>query len=170
MRQIVGDRSIDEVIILSRQEIAWEATLLLQALLDKYETGINIRTINLQNVVPPVAVQPAFNEVNSAMQEEERIVNEAHQEYNRIIPQARGMALQTVEQAHGYAINRVNQARGDAQKFLSIYEHYRRAQAVTKQRMYLETMEEVLRKVDRVYIVDENQKSLLPHLDLGRGR
>ena len=170
MRQIVGDRSIDEVIILSRQEIAWEATLLLQALLDKYETGINIRTINLQNVVPPVAVQPAFNEVNSAMQEEERIVNEAHQEYNRIIPQARGMALQTVEQAHGYAINRVNQARGDAQRFISMWDQYRLARNVTRQRMYLETMEQVLQNVDRIYIVDENQQSIIPFLDMGRGR
>ena len=170
MRQIVGDRSIDEVIILSRQEIAWEAHQLLQALLEKYETGINIRTINLQNVVPPVAVQPAFNEVNSAMQEEERIVNEAHQEYNRIIPQARGVALQTVEQAHGYAINRVNQASGDAQRFTSVWEQYRLARNVTRQRMYLETMEQVLTNVERIYIVDEDQRSVIPFLDMGRGR
>ena len=170
MRQIVGDRSIDEVIILSRQEIASEVHQLLQQLLDRYETGIAIRTVNLQNVVPPEIVQPAFNEVNSAMQEEERIVNEALQEYNRIIPQARGIARRTVEQANGYAINRVNQAQGDAQKFISVHENYRRAQNVTKQRMYLETMEDVLKKVDKVYIVDEEHKSLLPLLDLGSGR
>jgi membrane protease subunit HflK len=170
MRQIVGDRSIDEVIILSRQEIAWEAMLLLQSLLDKYETGINIRTINLQNVVPPLPVQPAFNEVNSAMQEEERIVNEAHQEYNRIIPQARGIALQTVEQAHGYAIQRVNTARGDAQRFIAMHEQYRLARNVTRQRMYLETMEQVLQNVERIYIVDEDQRSIIPFMDMGRGR
>jgi len=170
MRQIVGDRSIDEVIILGRQEIAWESMLLLQALLDKYNTGIVIRTINLQNVVPPVAVQPAFNEVNSAMQEEERIVNEAHQEYNRIIPQARGIALQTVEQAHGYAVNRVNSARGDAGRFIAMHDQYRLARNVTRQRMYLETMEQVLQNVERIYIVDEDQRSVIPFLDMGRGR
>jgi membrane protease subunit HflK len=170
MRQIVGDRSIDEVIILGRQEIAWESMLLLQSLLDKYNTGIVIRTINLQNVVPPVAVQPAFNEVNSAMQEEERIVNEAHQEYNRIIPQARGIALQTVEQAHGYAVNRVNSARGDAARFIAMHDQYRLARNVTRQRMYLETMEQVLQNVERIYIVDEDQRSVIPFLDMGRGR
>ncbi|MCL1826970.1 MAG: FtsH protease activity modulator HflK [Candidatus Cloacimonetes bacterium] len=170
MRQIVGDRSIDEVIILNRQEIAYEVHELLQKLLDKYETGIAIKTVNLQNVVPPEIVQPAFNEVNSAMQEEERIVNEALQEYNRVIPQARGQARKTVELANGYAINRVNQAQGDAAKFISVYENYRKATAVTKQRMYLESMEEVLKKVDKVYIVDEKQQSLLPLLELGKGR
>ena len=169
MRQIVGDRSIDEVIILNRQEIAFEVHELLQKLLDKYETGITIRTVNLQNVVPPEPVQPAFNEVNSAMQEEERIVNEAHQEYNRIIPQARGKARQTIEQAHGYAVNRTNQATGDAQKFISIYQTYRSAQNVTRTRMYLETMEDVMDKVDKIYIVDENQRNLLPMVNMGGG-
>jgi len=170
MRQIVGDRSIDEVIILNRQEIAYEVRELLQKLLDRYETGIAIKTVNLQNVVPPDPVQPAFNEVNSAMQEEERIVNEALQEYNRIIPQARGRARQTVELANGYSINRINQAQGDAQKFISIHNSYRQAQNVTKQRMYLETMEEVIKKVNNIYIVDEKQQNLLPLLDLGKGR
>jgi membrane protease subunit HflK len=104
------------------------------------------------------------------MQEEERIVNEAHQQYNRVIPEARGKARQTVEQAHGYAINRVNQAQGDAQRFISVYENYRRATNVTKQRLYLETMEEILNKVEQVYIVDEKQQGLLPLLELGKGR
>jgi membrane protease subunit HflK len=104
------------------------------------------------------------------MQEEERIVNEAHQEYNRIIPQARGKARQTIEQAHGYAINRVNQAQGDAQRFISVYENYRRATTVTKQRMYLESMEEILNKVEQIYIVDESQRGLLPLLEMNRGR
>jgi len=170
MRQIVGDRSVDEVIILNRQEIAFEVHELLQKQLDKYNTGIVIRTINLQNVVPPESVQPAFNDVNSAMQEEERIVNEARQEYNRIIPQARGKARQTVEEAHGYAINRVNQARGDAEKFISIYQNYRTATAVTRQRMYLETMEDIINKVEKVYIIDESQKSILPFMNMGQGR
>jgi membrane protease subunit HflK len=169
MRQVVGDHSVDEVIILSRQEIAFEAHNLLQKYLDKYGTGIEIRTINLQNVTPPVPVQPSFNEVNSAMQEEERIVNEARQEYNRVIPEARGKAKQTIERAEGFAINRVNRARGDAHRFINVWEEYRKAQDVTKQRLYIETMEEVLNKVEKVYIIDEDQKGLLPHLDIGKG-
>jgi len=169
MRQIVGDRSIDEVIILSRQEIAFAMQELLQQQLDKYETGISVKTVNLQNVVPPEVVQPAFNDVNSAMQEEERIVNEARQEYNRIIPSARGKARQTIEEANGYAINRVNQARGDADKFTSIYRTYANARNVTRQRMYLETMEEIMNTVEKVYIIDENQKNIIPFLEMGRG-
>jgi len=169
MRQIVGDRSVDEVIILSRQEIAIEVHELLQQQLDKYETGISVKTVNLQNVVPPEVVQPAFNDVNSAMQEEERIVNEARQEYNRIIPSARGKARQTIEEANGYAINRVNQAKGDADKFISIYRTYANARNVTRQRMYLETMEEIMNTVEKVYIIDENQKNIIPFLEMGRG-
>jgi membrane protease subunit HflK len=170
MRQIVGDRSIDEVIILNRQEIAFEVHELLQKQLDYYDTGILVKTINLQNVVPPEPVQPAFNDVNSAMQEEEKIVNQARQEYNRIIPQARGQARQAIEEAHGYAVNRVNQAQGDADKFNSIYEQYRRATNVTKQRMYLETMEQILPKVEKIYIIDQDNKGILPFLDMGKGR
>jgi membrane protease subunit HflK len=169
MRQVVGDRSIDEVIILNRQEIAFEVQEILQKQLDKYATGIVIRTINLQNVVPPQAVQPAFNEVNSAMQEEERIVNEARQEYNKIIPQARGIARQTIEEAHGYAINRVNQAQGDADRFNAIYAQYRRATNVTRQRMYLETMEEILPKVEKIYVIDQDNKGLIPFVDFSKG-
>ncbi|MDD4156638.1 MAG: FtsH protease activity modulator HflK [Candidatus Cloacimonetes bacterium] len=169
MRQVVGDRSVDEVIILNRQEIAYEAQELLQRYLDKYETGIIVRTINLQNVVPPESVQPAFNEVNSAMQDEERIVNEARQEYNKIIPEARGKAKQTIENAKGYAINRINQAEGDATKFISIYNNYKKAKAVTNQRLYIETMEEVLNRFDKIYIIDEDHKSLIPFLDVNKG-
>jgi len=167
MQQIVGDRSIDEVIILNRQEIALQVQDLLQRQLDMYETGISVKTINLQNVVPPELVQPAFNDVNSAMQEEERIVNEARQEYNRIIPQARGKARQAIEEAHGYAINRVNEAKGDAEKFIAVYNNYRNARAVTRQRLYLETMEEIMNTVEKVYIIDENQRNMIPFLEMG---
>jgi len=167
MQQIVGDRSIDEVIILNRQEIALQVHDLLQKQLDTYETGISIKTINLQNVVPPELVQPAFNDVNSAMQEEERIVNEARQEYNRVIPQARGKARQAIEEAHGYAINRVNEAKGDAEKFTAIYNNYRNARAVTRQRLYLETMEEIMNTVEKIYIIDENQRNIIPFLEMG---
>ncbi len=169
MRQVVGDHSVDEVIVLTRQEVAFEAMNTLQQHLDEYETGLVIRTVNLQNVTPPLPVQPAFNEVNAALQEEERIVNEARQRYNQVIPEARGKALQVVEQAEGYAINRVNRATGDANRFTEVWREYNRAKSVTRTRLYLETMEEVLQKPDKIYIVDEEQPGLLPLLDLEKG-
>jgi modulator of FtsH protease HflK len=169
MRQVVGDRSVDEVIVLSRQEIAYRASQILQDRLNDYDTGLEIRTLNLQNVTPPLPVQPAFNEVNAALQEEERIVNEARQKYNQIIPEARGKAKQVIEQAEGYAINRVNRASGEASRFTDVWREYNRAQAVTRKRLYLETMEGVLPKLEKIYIVDQDQKGLLPLLDLEKG-
>ncbi len=169
LRQIVGDRSVDEVIVLSRQEIAFDSRQVLQEHLDNYGSGIQITSVNLQNVTPPIPVQPSFNEVNSAMQEQERIVNEARQRYNQVIPEARGKALQVIEQAEGYAINRVNRATGEAARFVDVWREYNRAKTVTQKRLYLEAMEEVLPNIDRIYIVDETQQGLLPFLDLQKG-
>jgi len=166
MRQVVGDHSVDEVIVLNRQEVAYETRMILQQHLDDYETGLEIRTVNLQNVTPPLPVQPAFNEVNAALQEEERIVNEARQKYNQIIPEARGKARQVVEQAEGYAVNRVNRATGEANRFTDVWREYNRARTVTRRRLYLETMEEILQNLDKVYIVDEDQSGILPLLNL----
>lgn len=166
MRQVVGDRSVDEVIVLSRQEIAYEARMILQQLLDDYQAGIDVRTVNLQNVTPPLPVQPAFNEVNSALQEEERIVNQAQRRYNDEVPRARGRARQTIEQAEGYAINRVNRAKGETNRFLEILAQYNRAKEVTKKRLLLETLSEVLPELEHLYIVDENLKGVLPILNL----
>lgn len=169
MRMIVGNRSVDEVIVLDRKEIAFKAKKNLQTLLDKYNTGIEIVTIKLQNVNPPVAVQPAFNDVNSAKQEQERIINNAWEKYNKNIPEAEGKAKQTIEQAQGYAISRVNSAQGDVQKFVQVWKQYRNAKKVTKRRMYLETMQEILPKLDKVYIVDDKVKGILPLLNLNTG-
>jgi len=168
-RQIVGDRSGDEVIVLSRKEIADDVQVELQRTLDEYESGIEIYTVNLQNVNPPEPVKPAFNDVNSAKQEKERILNEAWQNYNQIIPEAKGKAKRTIEEAEGYAVNRVNRATGDADKFIQIYNQYRNAKTVTKKRLYLETMQEILPKIEKVYVVDDDLKGLLPLLDLGAG-
>ncbi len=168
-RQVVGDRSGDEVIVLSRKEIADEIQVGLQQKLDNYNAGIEIYTINLQNVNPPERVKPAFNDVNSAKQEKERIVNEAWQNYNHVIPEARGKAKRTIEEAEGYAINRVNRANGDAQRFIQMYNQYKFAKSVTKKRLYLETMQKILPKVEKVYVIDEEQKGILPLLDLGKG-
>ena len=168
-RQIVGDRSGDEVIVLSRKEIADEIQILLQQKLNYYEAGIEIYTINLQNVNPPERVKPAFNDVNSAKQEKERILNEAWQQYNKIIPEAKGKAKRTIEEAEGYAVNRVNRAKGDADRFIKMYNQYKNAKSITKKRLYLETMQKILPKVEKVFIIDEDQSGILPLLNLDKG-
>ena len=170
VRQIVGDRSVDEVIILDRKDIAFRSEKMMQVVLDEYRAGIEVVTIKLQNVNPPDKVKPAFNAVNSAKQEKERITNDAWQKYNQVIPEAKGKAKRTIEEAEGYAVNRVNRAEGDAKKFIEIWNKYRTAKTVTKKRLYLETMQEILPKVEKVYLVDEDQKGILPLLDLGRGK
>ncbi len=168
MRQVVGDRSVDEVIVLNRQEIEDEAHLLTQEVLNEFETGLKVVTVLLQVVNPPEPVQPAFNEVNEARQEKERIINEALEAYNKVIPQAKGEAEQTIRQGEGYATNRVNRAKGDANRFLAVWKEYSRAKDVTRRRLYLETMLEVFPNLDNIYVVDEQQKGLIPLLQLAR--
>ena len=166
MRQVVGDRSVDEVIILARREVALEAEEQLQIILDSYETGIQVVTLELKDVNPPDPVKPAFNEVNEAKQEKEKMVNEAWEAYNKVIPKASGEAERTIRQAEGYALNRVNRAEGDANKFLAVWQEYTRSKDVTRRRIYLETLNEVLPKIGRKYIVDSDQKGLVPLLRL----
>jgi len=167
MRQVIGDNSVDEVIILSRKKIALDAAQLMQELLSEYETGIDIVTVNLQDVNPPVPVQSAFNEVNEARQEKERIINEAREAYNKVIPQAKGEAEQLILEAEGYATNRVNRAKGDADRFVSVWQEYSKAKDVTKRRLYIEMMKEVLPTVDKKIIIDDKLQSLIPLLQLG---
>ncbi|MDP8203662.1 MAG: FtsH protease activity modulator HflK [Candidatus Tenebribacter mawsonii] len=169
IREVVGDRSVDEVIVLNRKEIADKSEIMLQEQLDVYKAGLEIVTINLQNVNPPEAVQPAFNNVNSAKQGKERIINEAWQNYNQIIPEAQGKAKRTIEEAEGYAINRVNRANGDASRFIQMYNQYRYSKTVTRKRLYLEMMEKVLPKVEKKYIIDDKANNVLPLLNLGQG-
>ena len=166
MREVVGDRSVNEVLTVGRQEVASEVEKRLQELCDEYETGIKVEQIVLQDVNPPDAVKPSFNEVNQAQQEREKMINEAKSEYNRVIPKARGEAQQTVQRAEGYATDRVNRARGDADLYTALLAAYRRAPDVTRRRLYLETMTEILPKVKRKVIVDDQLKSVLPLLNL----
>lgn len=168
IRQIVGDRSVDEVIVLARKEINDLTQINLQNILKEYNTGVEIVTVNLQNVNPPDKVKPAFNNVNSAKQEKERIVNEAWEAYNKVIPEAKGKAKQTIEEAEGYAVNRINRAQGEADRFAKIYAEYKNAKTVTRKRLYIETMEEVIPKVNKLYIVDEDMKGILPLLNLDK--
>lgn len=166
MRQVVGDRSVDEVIILSRREVALKAKQALQEILDSYGTGIHVVTVELKDVNPPDPVKPAFNEVNEAKQEMERMVNQAWETYNKAVPKASGEAERTIRQAEGYELNRVNRAKGDANKFLAVWKEYNRSKDVTRRRLYLETMNEVLPKISKKYIVDSEQKGLVQLLRL----
>ena len=166
MREVVGDHSVSEVLTIGRIEMAQLAEKMLQEILDKYDSGIDIVVVKLQGVDPPDPVKPAFNDVNEAKQEKEKVINEAWEAYNNIIPKAKGEAQQTIRNAEGYALNRVNRSKGDANKFLAVWEEYRKAKDVTRRRLYLETLNEILTKVERKYIIDANQGSLLKLLNL----
>jgi membrane protease subunit HflK len=166
MREVVGDRSVNEVLTVGRQEIAAEVERQLQELCDQYDTGIKVEQIVLQNVNPPDAVKPSFNEVNQAQQEREKMINQARADYNQVIPRAKGRAQQTMEQAQGFATDRVNRARGDAELFTQVHAAFQRAPEVTRRRMYLETMAEIYPKVKRKIILDPTIKGVLPLLPM----
>jgi membrane protease subunit HflK len=170
MRAIVGNRYGDEVLTLARVEIAASAQKELQTLLDFYNAGVQVVTVKLQDVNPPKPVQPAFNEVNEARQQKERMINEAQEAYNREIPKALGNAKRMVTEAEGYMAERVNRASGEAQRFDEVLNAYNQAKEVTKRRFYLESMQKVLENAGKVYVVDEQVKGLLPFMDLTKGR
>lgn len=167
MRQIVGDRTVDEVITVGRQEIEFQSLAELQRLVNLFELGLVVDQVQLKDVNPPEAVQASFNEVNQAQQERERAINLAKGEFNRAIPQAGGTADQKVREAEGYATRRVNEAEGDVSRFLAVLEQYALAPEVTRQRMFLETVQEVFPRLGRRVVVDDQMKSLLPFLPLG---
>ncbi|MCF6157421.1 MAG: FtsH protease activity modulator HflK [wastewater metagenome] len=166
MREIIGDRSVVEVLTFGRQEIADAVTVKLQDICDQYETGIRVEQVALQDVNPPDPVKPAFNEVNEAQQEREKLINQARSEYNRVIPKAKGEAAQKIEEAEGYALERINEAQGDAAKFHAIFTAYMKAEEVTRQRIYLETMSKILPKVGRKLITDQEISGILPLFQL----
>lgn len=166
MREIIGDRSVDEVLTIGRQEISVAAQVKLQELCDQYETGIKVDQVVLQDVNPPDRVKPSFNEVNQAQQEKEKLINQAQSEYNKVIPRAAGEAEQLIQEANGYALERINIAKGEAARFNSLFTAYRTAKDVTRQRIYLETLNKILPKVGKKLIVDEEIKGLYPLLDL----
>ncbi len=165
MRLVVGDRSINEVIN-KREELAIKARLLLQDEMDKAESGINIVTVELKETNVPERVQSSFNEVNQATQEKEKLVYQAKEEYNSAIPAARGEAERTIRAAEGYSLDRINRAKGEASKFAALYEEYGKAKDVTKRRIYLETMKDIFPRLGEIYIIDADQKNLLPLLNL----
>ncbi len=170
MRQVVGDRTVDEVLTVGRQEVADLVEQRLQELCRQYEMGIKIEQVVLQDVTPPDPVKPSFNEVNQAEQERETLINQAQSEYNKVIFRAEGEAQQTIEKAEGYAIDRVNRAQGEAERFEQIFAEYRKAPQVTRKRIYLETMGEVLPRLGPKTIVDGDLSGVLPLLNLDRNQ
>ncbi|MEZ4386012.1 MAG: FtsH protease activity modulator HflK [Candidatus Krumholzibacteriia bacterium] len=168
MRAVVGDRTVNEVLTVGRAEVANEVQVELQQLCDQYDIGIAVDQVVLQDVNPPDPVKPSFNEVNEAQQEREKLINQAQSEYNRVIPRALGEAQQTIQEAEGYALRRINEARGDSSRFVALFEEYRKAPDVTRTRIYLETMAQVLPNVQGKVLVDSDLQSVLPLLNLGR--
>jgi membrane protease subunit HflK len=166
MRTVVGDRTVDEVITVGRQEIEAEALTQLQEQVNKYELGLSIDQVQLKNVNPPLPVQPSFNEVNQAQQERERMINVANGEYNKVVPRASGEAEQKVQAAEGYALKRVNEAEGDVSRFNAVFAEYLKAPEVTKRRIYIETMREIVPRLGKKIIIDDEASQILPLLQL----
>ncbi len=166
MREAVGDRTVDEVITIGRQEIEVAALARMQTLAAKYELGVSIDQVQLKNVNPPQPVQASFNEVNQAQQEKEKLINEARREYNKVIPLAEGEKDQRVREAEGYKLKRVNEAEGDVARFNAVFTEYLKAPEVTKRRIYLETMQDVLPKLRSTIILDEQGRQILPLMQL----
>ncbi len=166
MRRVVGNRLGAEVLTVARVNIQQQAREEIQSIMDQYNAGIHIITVELQDVVPPPRVQPAFNEVNEARQELERTINEAQKRVNQELPRAEGAARRVIAEAEGYATERVNRAMGETARFRAVLEEYEGAREVTRTRLYLETLREVLPRVGRIVLVQDGQLSPLPLLDL----
>lgn len=166
MRQIVGDRTVNEVLTVGRAEVAARAQEMVQKICDEYESGIQIEQVVLQDINPPDPVKPSFNAVNEAQQRKETLINQAKSEFNKVIPRAKGRAEETIQRAEGYAINRVNRSEGEASRFNQLYREYVKAPEVTKRRLYLETLEDVLPKLGKKIITDQNGNNVLPLLQM----
>jgi membrane protease subunit HflK len=166
MREVVGDRTVDEVITIGRQEIESEALTKMQALSTKYTMGISIDQVQLKNINPPGPVQESFNEVNQAQQEKEKLINEARRDYNKVIPLAEGEKDQRIREADGYRLKRINEAEGDAARFNALFAEYLKAPEVTRRRIYIETLQAVLPAIQSKIVVDERTQGILPLLNL----
>ena len=166
MRRIIGNRLGSDALTVGRVDIASMAQEEMQGLLKTYNSGIEIVRVELQDVTPPDIVKTSFNEVNEARQERERMINEAERQRNEVIPRALGEARQTIAKAEGYSVERVNRSKGEAARFLSIVREYRDAPEVTRQRLYLEAIDEVLPKVGHVYLMQDGQAGPIPLLNL----
>jgi membrane protease subunit HflK len=166
MREVVGDRTVDEVITIGRQEIEAEALTKMQALSTKYTMGLSIDQVQLKNINPPEPVQESFNEVNQAQQKKEKLINEARRDYNKVIPLAIGEKDQRIREADGYRLKRINEAEGDAARFRALLIEYSKAPEVTRRRIYVETLQSVMPAMRSKIIVDERTANILPLLNV----
>ena len=166
MREVVGDRTVDEVITIGRQEIETEALTKMQTLSTKYAMGISIDQVQLKNINPPQPVQESFNEVNQAQQEKEKLINEARRDYNKVIPLAEGEKDQRIREADGYRLKRINEAEGNVARFSALLAEYSKAPEVTRRRIYIETLQDVMPRIRSKIVIDEQTRSILPLLNL----
>jgi membrane protease subunit HflK len=166
MREVIGDRTVDEVLTIGRQGIENEAIAKLTSLVQELKMGLRVQQVQLKNVHPPQAVQRSFEEVNRAQQEREQMINQANGEYNKVVPRAAGEAAKQISGAEGYATKRVNEAEGDVARFKALLEQYEKAPEVTRQRLYLETISEVIPQLGGKVILDADAKQFLPFMNL----
>jgi membrane protease subunit HflK len=166
MREVVGDRTVDEVLTIGRQGIENEALVSLTELAQTLDMGLRVQQVQLKNVHPPRAVQQAFEEVNRAQQEREQTINLANGEYNKVVPRARGEAEKRISAAEGYAARRVNEAQGDVSRFSAMFAQYARSPDVTRRRLYLETLSKVLPQLGGKVILDADASQFLPLMNL----
>jgi len=166
MREVVGDRTVDEVLTVGRQGIENDAIAKLTALVQELGMGLRVQQVQLKNVHPPEAVQRSFDEVNRAQQEREQMINLANGEYNKVVPRASGEADKKLREAEGFALKRVNESQGDVARFKALLEQYEKAPEVTRQRLYLETISEVLPQIGSKVILDADAKQFLPLMNL----
>lgn len=162
VNMLVGDRAILDVMTSERSAIQNAACDLMNENFKQLGLGIQVNTVQLQNVVPPSGVQDAFEDVNKAEQDKNRLINEGKEAYNTEIPKTQGEADQQVLIAQGYATERINKAKGDVARFNSVYNEYRKSSGITKERLYLETMEEIFKSRKTNTLIDKNIENMLP--------
>ncbi|MCD6526218.1 MAG: FtsH protease activity modulator HflK [Desulfuromonas sp.] len=166
VRRVIGNSNVAQVLTTERADLAMKVEDDLQKILNSYDIGIRIVTVKFQDVNPPEQVKAAFNEVNEAEQQKESLIFQAREQYNREVPKARGVASSRILEAEGYALERINRAKGEAERFNALVKEYRKAPKVTRQRLYLETMDKVLPRVEELYIIDDKNSGVLPLLPL----
>ena len=166
MREVVGDRTVDEVLTIGRQGIETDSMSRLTALVQELSMGLKVQQVQLKNVHPPTPVQSSFDEVNRAQQEREQMINQANGEYNKVVPRASGEAQKLLSEAEGYAVRRVNEAEGDVARFRALLTQYDKAPAVTRQRLYLESMADLIPRLGGKIILDSSAPQFLPLMNL----
>ena len=170
LRTVVGRNKIDETLTTGKFQIQEGTKTQLQLILDKYESGIHVVAVQLQDVSPPKEVIGAFKDVASAKEDKNRMVNQAEGYRNDIIPKARGEAEAMIRDAEGFRESRIKRSEGDAAKFTTILKEYRKAKSITQKRLYLETMEKVLPNIEKIIIPDKDSGNMLNLLNLNPGK